>query len=128
MSQSWLVVPVVRVIPPTGFSSIIFRKQFDNPIPWGRVKCSDNATTNQRVKTMRYLPTVNLWDWPTQRRVIKGDLKLQRGQWIRCGSDRLSRFVGVSSNGVIWAVHPGNPKDNDTTGIKFRESCRLFRG
>jgi len=54
----------------------------------------------------KYLPAVDLWKTATHDAVISGRLKLQPGQWIRCGSDQLSRFVALRPSGTIWAVHP----------------------
>ena len=55
---------------------------------------------------MTYLPTLDLWDTATGNAVRSGQIKLQVGQWVRCGSDHLSRFVKVTDSGTIWAVHP----------------------
>lgn len=58
---------------------------------------------------MKYLPTVDLWSPAIASAVRTGQLKLQPGQWVRCGSAQLSRFVKASRTSV-WAVHPeGNP-------------------
>ena len=45
---------------------------------------------------MKYLPTVNLWDATIIAALHRGQLKLQSGQWVRCGSDKLSRFAYAS--------------------------------
>lgn len=45
---------------------------------------------------MRYLPTVDLWDATISAAIHSGQLKLQSGQWVRCGSDNLSRFAYVT--------------------------------
>ena len=56
---------------------------------------------------MRYVKTVDLFVGDNHSRILNGDLKLQRGQWIHaCGSDHPpSRFYGVSPAGVIYAAH-----------------------
>lgn len=53
---------------------------------------------------MKFLPTVNLWDAATQAAVLNGTLRLQCGQWVRCGSQRPSRFVRTTGTS-IWAAH-----------------------
>ena len=55
---------------------------------------------------MKYLPTLDLWDPGIGKAVETGRLKLQRGQWVRCGQQKPSRVVNVSERGTIWAVHP----------------------
>lgn len=55
---------------------------------------------------MRYLKALNLWDEGTHAALITGQLRLQVGQWVYCGSGRPSRFVGVDlKSGTIDAVH-----------------------
>ncbi len=54
---------------------------------------------------MRYTRTIDLWDSATSQAIHSGQLKLQPGQWIRCGSDNLSRFVRITSGGSIHAAH-----------------------
>ena len=54
---------------------------------------------------MRYLETINLWAPGITEALRSGQLKLQRGQWVRCGSVHPSRFFGVSKGGSIWAAH-----------------------
>ena len=65
---------------------------------------------------MMYLPTVDLWNTATGNAVRSGQIKLQVGQWVRCGSVHLSRFVKVTDSGSIWAVHP-----RGAAGIKTQE-------
>lgn len=54
---------------------------------------------------MKYLPTVDLWSPAIAAAVRSGQLKLQPGQWVRCGSAKLSRFVKTTRH-TVWAVHP----------------------
>ena len=54
---------------------------------------------------MKYTKTIDLWTPSTQEDILNGSLKLQAGQWVRCGSDRLSRFVRISGNS-LWVAHP----------------------
>lgn len=70
---------------------------------------------------MKYLPVVDLWNPALAAAVRTGQLKLQPGQWVRCGSAQPSRFVKASSTSV-WAVHP----EGDPAG-KRRVSNTRFR-
>lgn len=76
-----------------------------------------------------YLPTVDLWDAKTQRSVVSGELKLRRGQWVKCGDKTLSRFVCVHGGG-LWVVHPeGNPEGKRRiTTKRFSEICDAASG
>ena len=59
---------------------------------------------------MMYIKPLNMWDNATQKAVISGQIKLQVGQWVRCGSGSLSRFVCVR-NKTLWLAHwQGNGK------------------
>ena len=53
---------------------------------------------------MKCLPTVNLWDATIMAALRSGQLKLQSGQWVRCGSDKLSRFA-YATGSYIRAYH-----------------------
>ena len=53
---------------------------------------------------MKYLPAINLWDNATHQAVLSGQIKLQAGQWVRCGNGRLSRFVRTTGRS-IWVAH-----------------------
>ena len=72
---------------------------------------------------MKYLPTVDLWSPAIASAVRTGQLKLQPGQWVRCGSPKLSRFVKATRN-TVWAAHPEGPgfKDSDrkVSNVRFR--------
>ena len=54
---------------------------------------------------MRFRKTVDLWDSKNITRILDGSLRLQTGQWVRCGSDKLSRFVRLLPCGTIHAAH-----------------------
>ena len=54
---------------------------------------------------MKYLPTINLWESGIQEAILRGQLKLQCGQWVKCGGDKPSRFVKAMAHS-IWAAHP----------------------
>lgn len=70
---------------------------------------------------MRYQKTVDLWGKDANR-VLSGELKLQCGQWVKCGSRKLSRFVkttGVS----LWVAHwQGTPAD---TLARFKQLVNI---
>lgn len=72
---------------------------------------------------MRYLPTIDLWNPALAAAVRTGQLKLQPGQWVRCGSPKPSRFVKASRTSV-WAVHPEGPgfkdKDRKVSNARFK--------
>ena len=62
---------------------------------------------------MKYLPTIDLWNPAIASAVSNGQIQLQVGQWVKCGSDKKSRFVcRQPKSGTIWAAHwQGNAKD-----------------
>lgn len=53
----------------------------------------------------KYLPTIDLHASGMTSALLNGQLKLQSGQWIRCGTGPLSRFNCVSNRGYIDAYH-----------------------
>jgi len=58
---------------------------------------------------MKYLPTINLWEPGVGTAVATGHLRLQPGQWVRCGNSRPSRIVrdaGPGGRRTVWAIHP----------------------
>lgn len=75
---------------------------------------------------MRYIPTVNIWNRAIHTAVKSGQLKLQRGQWIQCGDGKRSRWVGIKSNGVMWAAHWQG--DSKSTNRRFKTLCEAFGG
>ena len=55
--------------------------------------------------------------------VLSGEIKLQRGQWVKCGNG-LSRYVGINQGRTIWVAHSqGNSKD---TAQRFKELCEII--
>lgn len=76
-----------------------------------------------------YVAAVDLWNEETQNDVISGKLKLRRGQWVKCGDAKLSRFVCVHGGG-LWVVHPeGNPEGTRRiTSKRFTEICEAASG
>jgi hypothetical protein len=76
---------------------------------------------------MKYLPTLNLWDRGIHTALVSGQLKLQSGQWIKCGDDsQKSRFLEVK-NGVINACHGGSNKQVIDKYIQRSNYARLSK-
>ncbi len=71
---------------------------------------------------MRYTKTVDLWDHNTAHMVRTGQLKLQAGQWVKCGQEKLSRFVKIEDSGVIVAAHP----QDGNTSKRFKTLCKIY--
>ena len=71
---------------------------------------------------MRYTKTVDLWDSNTAHMVRTGQLKLQAGQWVKCGQEKPSRFVKIEDSGVIVAAHP---QDGNTSN-RFKTLCKFY--
>jgi hypothetical protein len=71
---------------------------------------------------MRYTKTVDLWDHNTAHMVRTGQLKLQTGQWVRCGQQQPSRFVKIQDSGVIVAAHP----QDGNTRKRFKTLCKIY--
>lgn len=69
---------------------------------------------------MKYQPMLNIWNSQIQDDVLSGKLKLQRGQWLRCGnSTKPCRFIGVNIGRSIDVVHwQGSPKATNTLFIR----------
>lgn len=61
---------------------------------------------------MRYLPTIDLWNHAFHNALLTGQIKLLPGQWVKCGSEKKSRFVCLTPGArSIWAAHwQGNGK------------------
>ena len=60
---------------------------------------------------MKYLPVINLWANGLTTAVLNGQLKLQCGQWIKCGQDT-QKSIYIGTNGrSIDAVHGGSDKE-----------------
>ena len=54
---------------------------------------------------VKFIPIINVWEAGVQNSIIDGVLRLQRGQWVRCGDSRPSRFVRVTRGSSIWLIH-----------------------
>lgn len=53
---------------------------------------------------MKYLKTLQMWDTGLQDAIRNGQLKLQVGQWLLCGTGKKSRYIGHTKH-TIDAVH-----------------------
>jgi hypothetical protein len=51
---------------------------------------------------MKFQKTVQIWG--REAEIRSGELKLQCGQWVKCGGSPSARFVGVRG-GDIWVAH-----------------------
>ena len=71
---------------------------------------------------MRYTKTVDLWDHNTAHMVRTGQLKLQAGQWVKCGQEKPSRFVKIEDSGGIVAAHP----QDGSTHKRFETLCKIY--
>ena len=71
---------------------------------------------------MRYTKVVDLWDHNTAHMVRNGQLKLQAGQWVKCGQEQPSRFVKIQDSGVIIAAHP----QDGNTRKRFKTLCKIY--
>jgi len=77
---------------------------------------------------MKYLPTITLTS-PLLRALSDGQLKLQKGQWIKLWDDngKPSRFVQVKPSGTIHAVHPnGAAGAGKVSNERFQTACRFW--
>ena len=74
---------------------------------------------------MRYLPTLNIWKPSIQNAIKSGQVKLQRGQWLRCGSSgKRCRFVGFLNDRSLWVTHwQGTP---EKTNDKFLSAVECY--
>lgn len=70
---------------------------------------------------MKYLPTLDLWAPGMTEALYSGALRLQRGQWVRCGQERPSRFVRATP-ASIWAIHP-----QPGQARQFLSVCEAFK-
>jgi len=76
---------------------------------------------------MKYISTLDLWNSQIQEAIERGQIKLQRGQWLRCGpNNKRCRFVGVSHSNSIWVTHWQG--SGTATNQKFLDAVSCFRG
>ena len=74
---------------------------------------------------MRYMTTLNVWDHSIKTAIETGQIKLQRGQWQRCGTEgKRCRYVGLLNDKSIWATHwQGSP---ERTNAKFLNAAKAM--
>jgi hypothetical protein len=71
---------------------------------------------------MKFTPILDLWDNGVQDALYSGALRLQRGQWVKCGqASRPSRFVRATKSS-IWCVHYSCNQRK-----AFAEVCAIFK-
>jgi hypothetical protein len=76
---------------------------------------------------MKYLPTIDLWNPALNNAVRTGQLKLQTGQWVKCGNDKKSRFICVKKGGTIWASHWQGDSKSTTKRFKTLLEAARFK-
>ena len=55
---------------------------------------------------MKYLPTLNLWNPAIYAAIRNGQLKIQCGQWVKCGEDaKPARWVALRPCKTMWVAH-----------------------
>jgi len=59
---------------------------------------------------MKYLKTIDLWDATMSDAILSGQLKLQCGQWVQCGTGKRSRFVRTNGKTIHVAHWQGSSK------------------
>jgi hypothetical protein len=64
-----------------------------------------NRSQKKQTHTMKYLKTINLWAADIQDAVMRGQIRLQPGQWVSCGGGAPSRFVKTTGRS-LWVAHP----------------------
>jgi hypothetical protein len=69
----------------------------------------------------KYLPTVDLWNAANREALDAGTLKLQPGQWIKCGGHTLSRFYRHNPRGGHIVAFHGEPGNQAIATRKMRE-------
>jgi len=74
---------------------------------------------------MRYMTTLNVWDHSIKTAIETGQIKLQRGQWLRCGTEgKRCRYVGLLNDNSIWVTHwQGSP---ERTNAKFLNAAKAM--
>lgn len=74
---------------------------------------------------MKYQKTIDLWNPTISQAVHNGTMKLQRGQWVKCGEGALSRFVQRMQSGTLWVSHwQGSPS---STRNRFLEMTLIVK-
>lgn len=71
---------------------------------------------------MKYVKVVDLWDAKMQDAILAGKVKLQKGQWVKCGSNKLSRYIKTTGRS-LWVAHP--QKNSKDTLERFKQLCSI---
>ena len=76
---------------------------------------------------MRYIATLDIWKPSIQDAIKSGQIKLQRGQWLRCGNSKhRCRYVGLLGDRSIWVTHwMGSSRG---TNLKFLDAVKAYTG
>ncbi len=74
---------------------------------------------------MKYITTLDVWDNSIKKAIETGQIRLQRGQWLRCGTKgKRCRYVGLTSGKSIWVTHwQGSP---ERTNAKFLNAVEAY--
>lgn len=57
---------------------------------------------------MKFLKTIELWG--NEEMILRGELVLQRGQWVTCGGGVKSRFMGTNGRSID-VVHGSDTRE-----------------
>ncbi len=75
---------------------------------------------------MKFCKVINIYLGDTLQRLKDGTLRLQPGQWVRCGPESsCSRWIGITINGTMIVAHP---KNNVVNNKRFQNNLSLWRG
>lgn len=72
---------------------------------------------------MKFLPTIDLWAPGMITALHNGQLKLQKGQWVKCGPGPCSRFIRATKR-TIYAIHPEGKRG--ITNERFQMAARCW--
>jgi hypothetical protein len=73
---------------------------------------------------MKYTKTIDLWAPGIQEQILNGSLRVQTGQWVRCGSEKLSRFVR-STGRSLWVAHPQG--SSSATKARWQDLLMIYK-
>jgi len=63
---------------------------------------------------MKYLKTLNVWDYSIQDAIRSGQIKLQVGQWLRCGtSGKRCRYISHTKHSLNVVHWQGTSKETN---------------
>ena len=75
---------------------------------------------------MKYIKAINIWDYSDA--VRKGQIKLQKGQWVRLGEGgRLSRYHSTNGNTIRAFHYPNATKKFRAYEASMKESEALMK-